>query len=83
MRRDSHPALASTFTHMIQDNHSESRGSVMSDDFEKSLEEVDEGKRETVRKLLLTAAFVAPAVTTFSVDGKAGIFTYLGNLTAS
>ncbi len=35
----------------------------------RALVSVDEAKRETLRKLILGAAFVVPVVATFSVDG--------------
>jgi hypothetical protein len=36
---------------------------------DRALASVDEAKRETLRKLILGAAFVIPAVASFSVDG--------------
>jgi hypothetical protein len=36
---------------------------------ERALASVDAGKRETLRKLILGAAFVVPIVASFSVDG--------------
>jgi hypothetical protein len=36
---------------------------------DRALASVDVAKRETLRKLILGAAFVVPAVATFSVDG--------------
>lgn len=39
------------------------------DDAERALAAVDAGRRETLRKLILGAAFVVPIVASFSVDG--------------
>jgi hypothetical protein len=39
---------------------------------ERALESVDAAKRETLRKLILGAAFIAPVVATFSIDGLVG-----------
>jgi hypothetical protein len=36
---------------------------------DRALASVDAGKRETLRKLILGAAFVVPVVASFSVDG--------------
>jgi hypothetical protein len=36
---------------------------------ERALASIDAGKRETLRKLILGAAFVVPIVGSFSVDG--------------
>jgi hypothetical protein len=36
---------------------------------DRALANVDAGKRETLRKLILGAAFVVPIVASFSVDG--------------
>jgi hypothetical protein len=36
---------------------------------DRALAAVDEAKRETLRKLILGAAFVVPVVASFSVDG--------------
>ncbi len=55
----------------------------MTDKIEKSLEAVDEQKRETVRKLIRTAAFTAPVVATFAIDGKLNIASAGFNTTAS
>ncbi|THD50175.1 MAG: hypothetical protein E7774_00060 [Bradyrhizobium sp.] len=38
-------------------------------DVEKALASVDTAKRETLRKLVLGAAFVIPVVASFSIDG--------------
>jgi hypothetical protein len=49
---------------------------------DRALESVDAGKRETLRKLILGAAFVAPVVATFSIDGlvsRARASSYCGN----
>jgi hypothetical protein len=42
----------------------------MAEKFDDKLESIDEGKRDTVRKLVQTAAFTAPAVASFAIDGK-------------
>ncbi|MEM7634439.1 MAG: hypothetical protein AAF299_07755 [Pseudomonadota bacterium] len=42
----------------------------MADELEKSMQTVDESKRETIRKLVRTAAFTAPVIATFAIDGK-------------
>ncbi|MEO9874664.1 MAG: hypothetical protein ABJM26_13385 [Anderseniella sp.] len=55
----------------------------MTEKFEKSLDSVDEQKRETVRKLIRTAAFTAPVVATFAIDGKLNIASAGANTTAS
>lgn len=55
----------------------------MTDKIEKSMETVDEQKRETVRKLIRTAAFTAPVVATFAIDGKLNIASAGFNTTAS
>jgi hypothetical protein len=55
----------------------------MTEKFEKSLDSVDEQKRETIRKLIRTAAFTAPVVATFAIDGKLNIASAGGNTTAS
>ncbi|WP_337660508.1 hypothetical protein [Anderseniella sp. Alg231-50] len=58
----------------------------MTEKFEKSLETVDEQKRDTVRKLVRTAAFSAPVIATFAIDGKlnlANAGVTLPNSTAS
>ena len=55
----------------------------MTDKIEKSLETVDEQKRETVRKLIRTAAFTAPVVASFAIDGKLNIASAGINTTAS
>jgi hypothetical protein len=39
------------------------------DSADRALAAVDAGKRETLRKLILGAAFVVPVVASFSVDG--------------
>jgi hypothetical protein len=56
---------------------------MMTEKFEKSLETVDEHKRETVRTLIRTAAFAAPVVATFAIDGKLNIASAGGNGTSS
>lgn len=38
-------------------------------ELDRALEEIDTSKREMLRKLVVGAAFVVPAVMTFSVDG--------------
>ena len=45
----------------------------MTEKFEKSLDTVDEEKRETIRKLVRTAAFTAPVVASFAIDGKLSV----------
>lgn len=55
----------------------------MNENFEKSLEAVDEQKRETIRKLVRTAAFSAPVIATFAIDGKLSIASAGLNSTAS
>ncbi len=55
----------------------------MTEKFEKSLDSVDEQKRETIRKLIRTAAFTAPVVATFAIDGKLNIASAGVNTTAS
>jgi hypothetical protein len=42
----------------------------MRDELEKSIDTIDEGKRETIRKFVKTAAFTAPIVATYAIDGK-------------
>ncbi|MEM9470534.1 MAG: hypothetical protein AAGA00_01160 [Pseudomonadota bacterium] len=42
----------------------------MTDKFEKSVQSIDESKRETIRTLVRTAAFTAPVIATFAIDGK-------------
>jgi hypothetical protein len=42
----------------------------MAEKFDDKLESIDESKRDTVRKLVQTAAFTAPAVASFAIDGK-------------
>lgn len=37
---------------------------------EKHLESIDVSKRDTIRTLVRTAAFTAPVVASFAVDGK-------------
>lgn len=55
----------------------------MTEKFEKSLETVDEKKRETVRTLIRTAAFTAPVIATFAIDGKLNIASAGSNMTSS
>lgn len=55
----------------------------MTEKFEKSLESVDEKKRETIRTLIRTAAFTAPVIATFAIDGKVNIASAGMNSTAS
>lgn len=55
----------------------------MTEKFEKSLDSVDEKKRDTIRTLIRTAAFTAPVVATFAIDGKLNIASAGGNGTAS
>ena len=43
----------------------------MSDKLEKHLENIDEERRAAIKKMVLGAAFVIPAVSTFSINGKA------------
>ena len=42
----------------------------MSDHIESKLGSIDEAKRDTIRKLVRTAAFTAPVVATFAIDGN-------------
>ena len=42
----------------------------MNEKFEKSIETIDQTKRDTIRKLVRTAAFTAPVVATFAIDGN-------------
>mgnify|MGYP000465589254 CR=1 FL=1 len=55
----------------------------MAEKFEKSLETVDEKKRDTVRKFVRTAAFAAPVIATYAIDGKLNIASAGGNTTAT
>jgi hypothetical protein len=52
---------------------------------DRALASVDAAKRETLRRLVLGAAFVVPVVATFSVDGlmSAAHATGCGNVTYS
>ncbi len=50
----------------------------------KSLEMIDAGKRDTVRKLVLATAFTAPTVSSFAIGGTMNTaFALAGNQTAS
>lgn len=51
----------------------------------KSLETIDAGKRDTIRKLATAAAFTAPVISTFAIDGKmnAAFAGNASNMTAS
>lgn len=42
----------------------------MSEGNKKSLEMIDNSKRDTVRKLVIATAFTAPVVSSFAIDGK-------------
>ena len=42
----------------------------MTEKFEESVQAIDESKRETIRTLVRTAAFTAPVIATFAIDGK-------------
>jgi hypothetical protein len=42
----------------------------MAEKFDDKLESIDESKRDTVRKFVKTAAFTAPIVATYAIDGK-------------
>lgn len=42
----------------------------MTEKFEESVQTIDESKRETIRTLVRTAAFTAPVIATFAIDGK-------------
>lgn len=55
----------------------------MAEKFEKSLETVDEKKRDTVRKFVRTAAFAAPVIATYAIDGKLSIASAEPNTTSS
>ncbi len=55
----------------------------MTEKFEKSLETVDEKKRDTVRKFVRTAAFAAPLIATYAIDGKLSIASAEPNTTSS
>jgi hypothetical protein len=44
---------------------------------------VDEQKRDTVRTLIRTAAFTAPVVATFAIDGKLNMASAGVNTTGS
>lgn len=48
---------------------SESNDNTQPQSADRALAGVDVGKRETLRKLILGAAFVVPVVASFSVDG--------------
>ena len=51
---------------------------------DRALASVDMAKRETLRKLILGAAFVVPVVATFSVDGLvSGAHAYVCNMAYS
>jgi hypothetical protein len=45
---------------------------------DQALESVDAAKRETLRKLILGAAFVVPVVASFSIDGLTSSATSAG-----
>jgi hypothetical protein len=42
----------------------------MSEKLDKHLEGINEDRREVVKKLVMTAAFVIPVVASFSIDGR-------------
>lgn len=42
----------------------------MSEKIESKLESIDERKRDTISKLVRTAAFTAPVLATFAIDGS-------------
>ncbi len=49
-----------------------------------TVEAIDAGKRDTVRKLVTAAAFAAPVISTFAIDGKMNAaFAGTMNTTAS
>ena len=45
----------------------------MSKDLEKKLESVDEGRRDAIRKIVKGAAFVAPVVASFAMEGRRSV----------
>ncbi len=56
----------------------------MTKKFEPSVESIDSSKRDTVRKLVTAAAFAAPVISTFAIDGKMNAaFAGGSNTTAS
>jgi len=56
----------------------------MTKDVEKSFEQIDASKRATIKKLVTTAAFAAPVVSTFAIDGKLNTaFAGFSNTTSS
>jgi hypothetical protein len=70
---------------MSEMNPSAGRGDSHLRSANRALATVDEAKRETLRKLVLGAAFVVPVVATFSVDGlmSAAHATQCGNVAYS
>jgi hypothetical protein len=55
----------------------------MTKNTEKAIEAVDAGKRDTVKKLVTAAAFTAPVISTFAIDGKMNAAFAGSNATAS
>lgn len=55
----------------------------MTDKLDKHLDGVDEERRAALKKMVRTAAFVAPVVSTFAVDGKALAATSGSNTVSS
>ena len=55
----------------------------MGENFETSIKQIDKSKRDTLRSLVRGAAFTAPVLATFALDGKAdaaSAVSGLGNL---
>ena len=50
---------------------------------EKTLDQIDEKKRNTVRTLITGAAFSAPIVSSFAIDGKLSLASAAGNQSSS
>jgi len=55
----------------------------MPDKVEETLEQIDEQKRDTVRTLIRSAAFAAPIVSSFAIDGKMSLASAGSNTTSS
>ena len=53
------------------------------DRLERALETIDAGKRDSMRKLVIGAAFVAPVVASFAIEGMMVSPAMASNITTS
>lgn len=55
----------------------------MTERFQGYLEEIDEERRETLKKLVKAAAFAVPMMASFSIDGALSTAAAVSNMTVS